>query len=594
MKNSSSGDSKFRPMRKRSFGSAVKPRFEARDEGENQRDNREEYAPRRSAYNDNRRSNERSSSYGRSSYRSDRSNGYARNYNEERGEDYERPRSYGRSQSYERSERSDREYTPRRDSRSFDRPYTPRRREDGRPARQSRVGNPTTEITSIDVARAFNVATTVWKLFSGIMEKRQPLDKLLSGFFRENKKYGSKDRRLISETIYALCRHWGNVKQNAPEPEAPMIWRCLSRSGLEGNGLWFYPLLESWMLDELTELDPIVFKIWSQHVARALSQTQSKDNKKFDVKTLVDELKNISDEDIEKYLTSAFPTWFASIVPENINITQLMECYQTRPPLWLRFQHDETETLALLAQDEIYPEKSNLLSMAYCLKNTRVNLFNSAAFRKGWIEVQDISSQCIGHVCNPAPKSRWLDYCAGAGGKTLQLAAMLNNKGTVIAVDKRNWKLDDLKKRARRAQLCNIQTRDTEGEFPKLPKESFDGVLVDAPCSCTGTWRRNPDARWTTQTSEIQELADLQLAILSRAQKTVKPQGVLVYATCSVTVPENEGVVEKFLQQFPDFEVEPFAHPLTGETCENGYARIQPWEGDGDAMFVARFRKKQA
>jgi 16S rRNA (cytosine967-C5)-methyltransferase len=200
----------------------------------------------------------------------------------------------------------------------------------------------------------------------------------------------------------------------------------------------------------------------------------------------------------------------------------------------------------------------------------------------------------IGMVCAPLPGERWWDCCAGGGGKTLQLASLLQRKGVVVATDIREYKLDDLKMRARRAGFPNIRRSPWDGKAPRKKKAGlYDGVLVDAPCSCSGVWRRNPDAKWNTDEAEIAEMSDLQLKILTAASAGVKPGGVLVYGTCSLFDPENRTVVSKFLESHPDFTLESFADPLSGKLCQ-GTLQIRPWDSDSDSMFAARMRRSAA
>ena len=168
----------------------------------------------------------------------------------------------------------------------------------------------------------------------------------------------------------------------------------------------------------------------------------------------------------------------------------------------------------------------------------------------------------------------------------------MQRKGTVVATDIREYKLEDLRKRARRAGFPNIQTRawDGKGVRPQH-RERFDGVLVDAPCSCSGVWRRNPDGVWTLNPQEVAETAQLQTRILEAAAPGVKPGGVLIYATCSVFKEENREQAAAFLARHPEFVPERFPHPLTGELTTDGMLQITPADADCDAMFVARMRK---
>jgi 16S rRNA (cytosine967-C5)-methyltransferase len=178
----------------------------------------------------------------------------------------------------------------------------------------------------------------------------------------------------------------------------------------------------------------------------------------------------------------------------------------------------------------------------------RSNVFSSEAFKNGWFEVQDASSQLVAPFLNPLPGQRIVDACAGAGGKTLHLSALMENKGQVIALDIYLNKLNELKRRARRNDAHNIETRliDSNKTIKKL-HGSADGVLIDAPCSGLGILRRNPDTKWKLQPGFIEEITAKQQELLRSYSRMVKEGGHLVYATCSILPQENELQVQHFL-----------------------------------------------
>ncbi len=205
----------------------------------------------------------------------------------------------------------------------------------------------------------------------------------------------------------------------------------------------------------------------------------------------------------------------------------------------------------------------------------RAPLAQHPLMKDGSVEIQDEGSQLIAQLCDPQPGMAVWDYCAGAGGKTLALAAMMNNKGRIIATDTVAWRLKNAPQRLRRAGVHNVETRVLDEESTKWVKRQagkFDCVLVDAPCSGSGTWRRNPELRWRMDESGFQELLIKQQDILSKAAPLVKSGGRLVYATCSILRPENRGQIEAFLEKHPDFhlsddkvlELNPFNHGTDG------------------------------
>ncbi len=209
----------------------------------------------------------------------------------------------------------------------------------------------------------------------------------------------------------------------------------------------------------------------------------------------------------------------------------------------------------------------------------RAPLAQHPLMKDGSIEIQDEGSQLIAQLCNPQPGMSVWDYCAGAGGKTLALAAMMNNKGRIIATDTVAWRLKNAPQRLRRAGVHNVETRVLDEESAKWVKRQagkFDCVLVDAPCSGSGTWRRNPELRWRMDETGFGELQAKQQDILAKAAKLVKTGGRLVYATCSILRPENRGQIDIFLAAHPDFQLE-----------KDKILELNPFEHGTDGFFAA-------
>ncbi|BBN83742.1 RNA methyltransferase [Pseudoalteromonas sp. A25] len=183
-------------------------------------------------------------------------------------------------------------------------------------------------------------------------------------------------------------------------------------------------------------------------------------------------------------------------------------------------------------------------------------LFKSKAFTQGWFEMQDAGSQQIAPLLNVKPGLRVVDACAGAGGKSLHIASLMQNKGYVLAMDIHQHKLEVLKKRAKRAGIHMLETRLIKNsKTVKRLKDKFDRVLLDVPCSGTGVLRRNPDAKWQLANDNIENLITLQGEILQRYSQMCKPGGRLVYATCSILPSENQLQVQAFLANNPEFKL---------------------------------------
>lgn len=430
---------------------------------------------------------------------------------------------------------------------------------------------------------------------------KRPADRTLNTFLRNNKQYGSRDRRLLSEAVFAVFRWWGALRKLFDKEELEILETEVPELSYNGAAA----LLLAAMVMEKREL-PDVAVIWMRELGLRREEVNDlvvtgKSADGLDGWRVLGLVRGaLRRKPVKSLKLNPFdlvPEWFPKYLPADVKPERLAQWFQRRPPMWLRVQNgaDPARLAAELKEKYQLNVKSNPDAPANALNIARpqVNLYGIDEYRKGMFEVQDLASQAIGLVCAPKPGQRWWDACAGAGGKSLQLADLMNRKGTVVATDVRSYKLDDLRTRARRAGFPNIECREWNGKALRAKHQAnYDGVLVDAPCSCSGTWRRNPDARWSSDESEVAEISKLQLEILTHAAAGVKPDGILVYATCSICEPENTGVVEKFLAENPEFELEPFTNPLTGEPC-SGMLHIYPWDGDCDAMFAARMRRKK-
>ncbi|MBN9565536.1 MAG: RsmB/NOP family class I SAM-dependent RNA methyltransferase, partial [Alphaproteobacteria bacterium] len=220
----------------------------------------------------------------------------------------------------------------------------------------------------------------------------------------------------------------------------------------------------------------------------------------------------------------------------------------------------------------------------------------------GMIEVQDEASQLAACLSLARPGQRILDLCAGAGGKTLLMAANMRNKGQIIACDVSASRLKNASARLKRAGIFNTTTRvisNHKDRWLQRQNEAFDCVFVDAPCSGSGTWRRNPDLKWKTTLEGVQQTVSLQRSILQRAAQTVRPGGRLIYATCSLFNMENEAQVDWFLEQNKDFTLLPISkvwedsfgesYPFENES----YFKVNPHQNKMDGFFVAALQKHE-
>ena len=416
--------------------------------------------------------------------------------------------------------------------------------------------------------RAARSGSLLAEALHAVFSEHRPADRFLRQVFRQDRRIGGRDRRLYSDLIFAVFRWYGPLAKYSSVP-AFLLAGAAAAERIDDPAVAFFLAdagLDALRKDELFEAETAVGRL------NAFLR-----------------LAGISAEVRE---SDCIPEWILS----HLDFTPDAEFFhlqQTRPPLWLRIQDRNPEdVIASLRGNGLDPVAHPRLKQALALPEAKVNLPALEAYKRGRIEVQDLSSQCIGIACAPEPGQRWWDACAGGGGKSLLLASLMHGKGIITASDVRENKFEEIRQRAKRAGFSNIRTRLWDGgpELP-VPENSCGGVLVDAPCSSSGRWRRNPESRWTLTEERVNELASLQKTILESAAKAVKPGGVLVYATCSLFREENRLNAEHFLAAHPEFEPERFPHPLTGGSVP-GFVQILPQDGDCDASFIARFRKK--
>jgi 16S rRNA (cytosine967-C5)-methyltransferase len=284
-------------------------------------------------------------------------------------------------------------------------------------------------------------------------------------------------------------------------------------------------------------------------------------------------------------LAGLLPEWFRPECPAAFR-PPLEDTLATRPPVWLRLQGGTAEeALAEFDHTGWRAAASPVLPGALRLDGD-CDVTRTRAFAEGRIEVQDLGSQLLLAAAGVAPGERWLDACAGAGGKTLQLAALVGPGGAVVAHDIRAEALAELRARAERGGYANIAVESR-------PEGSFDAVLVDAPCSGSGTWRRHPHLKWSTDAALVRACAETQLRLLTTFAPRVRPGGRLVYATCSLCRTENDAVVSAFLAATTDFA----PSPMTGRfgmppAPDSPGLTIDPSVHDTDGYYVAVLRRR--
>lgn len=350
-------------------------------------------------------------------------------------------------------------------------------------------------------------------------------DKVVQQLLKRDKRWGSRDRGFVAETTYDIVR-WKRLYAEIADVKEPFsrddVWRMFA--------VW-------------ATLRGIKLPDWKYFEGTPLRK----------IKGRFDELSKV------RKIKESLPDWMDELV-----VSELGEAIWNKEATALNQQADvilRTNTLKTTKeklQSELFDlniETEYIEGYTDALKlKERANVFTTDAFQNGWFEVQDASSQLVAEFLQVKPGMKVVDTCAGAGGKTLHMAALMENKGQIIAMDIYENKLKELKRRAKRAGAHNIEFRVIDSTKPiKKLYDKADCVLIDAPCSGLGVLRRNPDAKWKLRPEFIEKIKKTQQEILEQYSRMVKPGGKLVYATCSILPSENENQVKTFLESNKEF-----------------------------------------
>ncbi len=391
-----------------------------------------------------------------------------------------------------------------------------------------------------------------------------PVDKIIHYYMKERTYIGAKDRRFIVDTFYKILRHSNKILRLAPNSPRLILAHYLIH-------------FENF---ELKDLDTIF-----TGEEYELDYLRPAEKKKLSNEVVFDEYEMLN-----------LPKRLVEFLKEDgiiSDIESFSESLLDEAPLTLRVNKTKSNVEEITAQLEALQIPCSIGSHSdhaiICSK--RFNLQETSFLKQGHVEVQDEGSQLMSLFCNVTEPMKVLDFCAGGGGKTLHLADLMNHKGQIFAHDIHTKRLQQLKKRAARAEIFNLQfIEDANERFQSRYQNYFDCVLVDAPCSGTGTWRRNPDMRVKFDKVNIDELAQLQLDILQQASIFVKPKGSLVYVTCSILKQENQSVIKKFLKNLdPDimqFEInDSFHQKSTADLWKKLKAESQSEDSVGLNLF---------
>ena len=408
-----------------------------------------------------------------------------------------------------------------------------------------------------------------------------PADRVLDRYFRDRRYIGSKDRHAIAERVFGVLRR-----------RARLDWH-LRESGYRDVLDARRRVLADVIVADGRSLDAVdqLFAA-GPHATGKLSHREEELAGKLAGRTL----------DAPGAPPEA-PHWLAeklrALYGERFD--DEMSALNRTAPFDLRTNllkaKDRDEALAALKSEGIEAEPTHLSPLGLRLP-ARKPIEHWTAFRQGQVEVQDEGSQIVALLVDAKPGMKVVDYCAGAGGKTLALAAAMNNQGRLVACDTSEGRLERSRVRLKRAGVHNVETHllAPGDKWVKRQAGGFDRVLVDAPCSGSGTWRRNPDARWRYGPDDIDGLVSEQKLILDRAAKLVRTGGRLIYATCALLKEENEDQVSDFLDRHPGYRQIPVGEIWPGTVggsapTSEPSLRLSPAAHGTDGFFVAVMEK---
>ena len=395
---------------------------------------------------------------------------------------------------------------------------------------------------------------------ASLKESGAAADQIIQHYFRSRRYAGSKDRRAVIDMVYAVLRGHGE-----------RIWR-LEQAGLEINGRNL--VLLSTGSEPLDPDDPHGPAPLSDAEGRALMEASA-----------------LMPENMPDHARYNVPDWLMPVLRDAFGkgLAAEMTAHQGRAPLDVR-----VNTLKGTSEEVVraFPEANPGQWSPWSLRlPTRTTIQQSDAYQSGLIEIQDEGSQVAALLTGARPGDQVLDLCAGGGGKTLAMAAMMENSGQLYAYDKDQRKLNILRERARRPSVKNINYIKQIEEFD----QTLDRAVLDVPCSGSGTWRRNPDLRWRLTPDRLQDLTDTQNTLLDQGAGMVKPGGQITYITCSLLPQEGEDRIAAFLDRHEGFRLLPYGqnwplddrNPPPTRSSNPACLRMSPLAHQTDGFFVA-------
>ena len=394
----------------------------------------------------------------------------------------------------------------------------------------------------------------ILELITDIFNNTKPADNIINEYIRARKYIGSKDRRFICEEVWNIIRNRLKLEFDSQNTEPRKIL------------LWYLKDKISSVFDEC------------KYGLQPLSASEQK------------WLQTENNNPYPPHIEAECPQWLFN------QINNLDFCKELNKPASSDFRahnHSPTEVINRLHQEGIEAFLTPYSPKGFRLSE-RLNINNLATYQDGWFEVQDEASQIAAILCDVKPEHKIIDYCCGAGGKSLALSDILHNQGKILAHDISSKRLDAIKPRITRLGIKNIELTDIIANSDK----NFDRFIIDAPCSGTGTWRRAPDAKFRLSPTMLKHLNKTQLEILEIAVPKVKSGGRIIYITCSVLKAENEDIIYKFTTLHPEFSLidiskiwhkyidAPYPHHNTQ------MLRMSPLATNTDGFFICILQKQ--
>ncbi len=393
----------------------------------------------------------------------------------------------------------------------------------------------------------------VFELLTEIFKDEKPADNIINAYVRERKYIGAKDRRFIVETVWNIIRRRRRLAFEAGcEDVRKMLLVCLKNEDTD-----------------------ILFGV-GEYALPAVSP----DEKKW--------LGTLKDTPYPVDVEAECPEWLF----EKINDIPLLKALNEPAPADFRINtRSRKETIEKLRREGLFfaPAPYSPIGIR---TSERINLNNCMAYQNGEIDVQDEASQLAAILADPRPELKIMDYCAGAGGKSLTMAYLMENKGKICVHDVNPGRLEALKERAGRLNAGTFE------KVEKLTDKDYELFVVDAPCSGSGTWRRSPDAKFRLTPKRLNELTRIQKDILETAYEHTKNGGRIVYFTCSILDEENEEVVRDFIDRHKDIKLldlsELWKEKISGRYpfADKRFAKFSPLLTGTDGFFAAIMQKQ--